>query len=302
MPHILATQQTDSGRPLLDPMSYILAALKKSEQERRRGQVPNLMTPPVTVMRASGRRKSGWHKHPAAYSLLTIFLLGGAAAVFYNTEFHARAYATLQSFLPPSQFSSGQPPVAALSDDAASQPSERPLNSQNRAVPPKALVIDRDPSMAGRAPVVKPLDDYAPVSPENSPGMPGRQSGDRQSALSAHQRLPAPELAPPLRPEGRAASKPLKEQPAAVSPSRLPPPTIYIPDITQLPSALRSQLPVLKLNGHIYSSKPSARMVIINGVSRRENQLVQDDLLVKEIVSGGVVMDYRGQLFQLNLN
>ena len=68
MPHILAAQQTDSGRPLLDPMSHILAALKKSERERRRGQAPNPMTPPVTVMRASGRRKSGWHKRPAARS------------------------------------------------------------------------------------------------------------------------------------------------------------------------------------------------------------------------------------------
>ena len=91
-------------------MSYILAALKKSEQERRRGQVPNLMTPPVTVMRASGQRKSGWHKHPVAYSFLTIFLLANVAVFFYNTEFHARAYAALHSFCPPHNLHWDSPP------------------------------------------------------------------------------------------------------------------------------------------------------------------------------------------------
>ena len=196
----------------------------------------------------------------------------------------------------------GQSPIAAVNNDLTSQASKKPLNAQNQIAPPKALVIDRDPSMAGRAPIVKPLDTYAPAPQENSLGQPASQPGGQQSALSAHRRLPAPDPAPSLKPEDQAASRPPEGQPAAVLPNRLPPPTVYIPDITQLPSALRSQLPVLKLNGHIYSSKPSARMVIINGVSRRESQHVQDDLLVKEIVNGGVVLDYRGQLFQLSLN
>lgn len=280
-------------------MSYILSALKKSERDRHRGRVPTLSTPPITVMQSDDKSSSGWRRRPFVYVFLPVFLLINLTLFLYAGGFHNQAYTFVKS-----QWSQGtvvadaEEPSAVTDARLSSRPLERPAAPQEAQAAPAAVVISRDPHDGGRKPLLKPLETYTPP-PSAAPSV-----GDKGSAASAgggRAGLGA-KTSMPFKPAEAVSRKPLSEPTAAVFSAAGSPVTAYIPDITQLPLSLRSQLPVLRLNGHIYSSRPSARRVIINGVSMRENQYMLDDLMVKEIVTGGVILDYRGQLFQLSLN
>ena len=74
-----------------------------------------------------------------------------------------------------------------------------------------------------------------------------------------------------------------------------------IRDIDALPPSLRERLPPLLLSGHLYSAAhPQARKVILNGIALKEKQYLIDDLMVSEIRSDGVVLDFQGILFSMN--
>lgn len=281
-------------------MSYILSALKKSERDRHRGQVPTLSTPPITVMQASGKSSSGWRRHPFVYVFLPVFVLINLTLFLYAGGFHSQAYTFVKSQWSQETVAADTKQASAVTDaKLSSQPPERPTASQEAQRTPAAVVISRDPYQGGRSPLVKPLETYTPPQPAMAPSL-----GNEGSAVSAVSGRSEPGAKPPVpfKPAKAVSHEPSPEPTDAVFSAARPPVTTYIPDITQLPLSLKSQLPVLRLNGHIYSSRPSARRVIINGVSMRENQYMLDDLMVKEIVTGGVILDYRGQLFQLSLN
>ena len=62
-----------------------------------------------------------------------------------------------------------------------------------------------------------------------------------------------------------------------------------------------SQLPDIKITAHIFSSDPALRMVNINGLSRREGDFVRDGLMLVEITKSGVVMNFSGDAYVINL-
>lgn len=279
-------------------MSYILSALKKSEQDRHRGQVPTLLTPPPAVMPLRSKSEHAWRRRSLVYVFLTVFVLINLALFLYAGGFHGQAYTFVKSrWL--QETAVAEKPSAAAEVQLSGPAAEQPDASGKARGRPAAVVISRDPYGNGHSPLVRPLETYAPPQSAAAPSAAGE--GSAASAQSGRSKLGAkPPM--PLKPAETAGYSPPPEPAAAVFSAAEPPVTAYIPDITQLPSALKSQLPVLRLNGHVYSTKPSARMAIINGVSMRENQYMLDDLMLKEIVMGGVILDYRGQLFQLSLN
>lgn len=65
----------------------------------------------------------------------------------------------------------------------------------------------------------------------------------------------------------------------------------------ELPFNLRHDLPAITLSMHVYASDPAQRFVIINGDRVAEGGSVQDDLILREIRTDGVVMEFRGQRF-----
>lgn len=286
-------------------MSYILSALKKSEQDRQRGQVPSLSAPPVTVIELDKRPRFSWRSHPVIYTLLATFLLINGAWLVYVGGFYPQTSTLLQSRGPqaPTELAAKQNPVVVRDTQADARSAEQASAYQRRQHPPEALVIDRAGAGAGQAvTVVKPVARQPSAVPQVHP------QSLQQGSMQALQQPAAPaaikataaahadsELGHKAAPQQRLSAPP----PAA---KQLPSLTAYIPDITQLPPALKSQLPVMRLNGHIYAPTAAARRVIINGISMRENQYMSNDIRVKEIVAGGVVLDYRGQLFQLSLN
>jgi hypothetical protein len=73
------------------------------------------------------------------------------------------------------------------------------------------------------------------------------------------------------------------------------------PEFGQLPYSLQKQIPKLQISVHIYNVQKDLRKVRVNGGLLLEGQQVEDDLIVLEITPRGVVFDYDGTIFKMNL-
>lgn len=203
-------------------MSYILEALKKSQQERSRGQVPDLQSlHPAMVV--ADRELPRWPYWALGVSLLALaFLLG---------------------WLRP--WSGGTDNVPAV---------DWPL-------PVMAEVVEAD----------KPAS-MAPASTE-----PAR--GDRV--------IPAP---PPKTPQSapRQAIQPVVD-------------SAGIMDITQLPVQVQQSVPQMSFAGHVYSSNPLHRSVIINGRYMNEGDELMPGMRLVQITPDSVVFDTQQQKFKVTV-
>ena len=91
-------------------------------------------------------------------------------------------------------------------------------------------------------------------------------------------------------------------QPHPVTPADgTAPQAAYPPvDFDALSPQMRARIPPFSISGFLYSAaRPHANKVIINGVALRAGQYVNDELMLKEINSDNIVMDFRGSLFRV---
>jgi len=72
-----------------------------------------------------------------------------------------------------------------------------------------------------------------------------------------------------------------------------------IPDINELQSSVREDLPEIKISGHVYFNTPADRLVIVNGRTAREGQTVASGLQIEEITSSGVIFIYDNRRFSM---
>lgn len=108
---------------------------------------------------------------------------------------------------------------------------------------------------------------------------------------------PKPVVQQPLIVQQPVAVEPyLAQKPATVEPSLL---LASVPHLRDMPALVQQGIPDMEFAGHVYSSNPEQRSVIINGRSMAEGETVVDGLRVEQITEKGVVFDYQNQLFQM---
>ena len=248
-------------------MSFILSALKKVENKRNLGLVPELSSIQVQSFDNLDSRRNRLGIVLASVGVVSVSVF--VALWFYKplTE-QSTAEQKAQSVVI-------ETPVI---DGAISQPqtpvvqTPPPLPQTNVA---PAVVIS-----PGTVPYVVPNNSppaYSPTQPQTPNSNVAAQS---------------PNYKPPVSPY-------LYQNPAD-APQWQPLP-VGIVNYEDLPSGLRQRIPTIKLSAHIHSDlRPQARKVIINGVALRERQRLSDDLSVHQINSDGVILDYQGTLFLLN--
>jgi general secretion pathway protein B len=71
--------------------------------------------------------------------------------------------------------------------------------------------------------------------------------------------------------------------------------------VNNLPGRVVGKLPDIQITAHIFASDTTLRMVNINGVSTREGDLISNDLMLVEITESGVVMDFEGHAYVINI-
>ncbi|TNF38918.1 MAG: hypothetical protein EP315_00535 [Gammaproteobacteria bacterium] len=74
-----------------------------------------------------------------------------------------------------------------------------------------------------------------------------------------------------------------------------------VPYLQDLPALVQQAIPDMTFAGHVYSSNPAQRSVIINGHAMGEGELVIDRLRVEQITRNGVVFNFDGQLFRMDI-
>ncbi len=348
-------------------MSLILEALRKSEEQRRLGEVPTLATDSAWGVRRRrefdrrglpwwlwatplvlviGIAAAWWHLRAPVESATTSPAPTRAQAPAPNKPTRANdlasaplasapivrdapttppppAAAPVPSSVPADRAVTPPPAtpddqrVAALDIDptqreafqrgevfanSADQIARKPPTTEQAYVPPEAALpqpIDIPPPAAASPEALRAAEAAGAtqanaetlIAPEAHEPAPVAAIADASTTTSA-----PPPQAPASAPATTPAPLPMGANPAV--PGYEPP----IPNLYDLPYAQRQGMPKLKVSMHVYAADPAQRFVIIDDTRAGEGQPLGNDLNVVEIRADSVVLEFRGQRFQLPRN
>lgn len=256
-------------------MSYILQALRRSEQARG---APT-EAPPIPVatpdLAEEPRRPIVW----AMAALLVLALAGGVAYYFHaargTTSVVVPAAPVLRKPAEPVKIA----PPAPVAD----------------ATPAETSGAGLVPSTAEPPPALKPSPFVE--QPSERVEQPGQDSGVRD--LAEQIRVPPP---PPPRSAKATPARPRE----TVIPGPVPaaaPPVARVDDgvkfLRAMPPDFQRDLPALVVNIHIYSSNEADRILYINNRQYQAGDKVREDIRIEAIVEDGAVLSFRGQRFKL---
>lgn len=314
-------------------MSYILEALKKSDEERNRGTAPGLQTVQSAGIPAA-KKRSGRHYLITFALLLNAALLGWRFGPWDNAH-RQPIPADAPNPSPPLAAQTvtsldGDPARAADRSDshgeaemgAADQPERevRSIPAQAEVAPVAASSVAAagkidGPAPAASAPIQQPSRPAAKgpaATVRESKGPPGsaqnQEKGVKPFVSAAPKTAVKPEAgtaakadpAPRQQADPTTAVAALKPEGArvATAPADAAVPPKELPNLQSLPPAIRKALPSLTLSLLVYSHRAADRMVNINGQMRREGQEIAPGLVLEEITREGAVFNYQGTRFQ----
>ena len=259
-------------------MSYILEALKKSEQERRRGEVPE-----ITHFETTEDNKSGAFKlWPVVVVVLLIVNIGG---LVMWAPWQDKAVTNQTASDTSSQVQAKQAPVVSM-----------PAPTPSKQVKP--VIVKPKPSP------IQPVANQAAADPKSV-----------LNPVAAPQRI-TPEAAPKVRAEKTNAPTVVKQaEPELITPSTPPPAkqtanessrtrpvtTSYLPQLQELPASMQDRIPDMSFSSHMYSSQARFRSIIINGRRLKEGQFLNDEIQVREITEKGVILGLDETLFEVDV-
>jgi general secretion pathway protein B len=300
-------------------MSYILEALKKSQQERELGRVPTLDT--------SGMFSEDKEPVPTSHwGLLAVGLAAVAVVIALYAVLRTPQPVPLtvseQAGVEPSAVSmplttatpalsdmdSGQPPADAV-PRTASDGSYSHESSQTRTAPRPSGVPSASPRVSGvPGPDPDMIPDEEPLFlPEPDPWL----EQELQRQLDAEQAAYAePPPAPRRRPQRAAVPSDLVEDIESFKQQvrreqGIPPPLEQRQpaDIRGDPTKLRltpmqqAQLPAYFMTVHVYDEDAAKRFVLINALRYVEGEETRDGIRIERIIPEGAVLSYLGNPF-----
>jgi general secretion pathway protein B len=247
-------------------MSFILDALKKSEQERRQRQTPDLHAEHAPPPEQRGGKRL-W-----PILILVALLLNVAVFSFWLRPWSApepsvqkELSAVDESIIASETIAA--PPLPVASQPVASQPAvSQPAVSQPAVSQPAvSQPAVSQPAVSQPAVSSAAVERTSPASEEITPS---------SAESSVKPSLPVAKRAPET--------------------SNVPP---SLPRMEDLPNSFRRELPELVISLHFYTDSPTARMVRINGRNLREKQHISENLTLQEITAEGVILNFKGQAF-----
>lgn len=249
-------------------MSFILDALKKSEAERQRQNVPGLLNLGPAAPRPRFPVWGIWLGLLLGVNLLVLmgvlirgWIPGGAAP---STESKPSAHAVTTATKAPDAAPAipAASPIATPLASAASPPN--PSADAGSFSPMDAPVYAPEILVAG-VPVTE-----SSVSPQYS-----------SSAGSS------PAVAPLQRPDPRLAR-------ALYPPA---PPDEVLPTLNEINLSGNHGIPELHMDIHVFAARPSERFVFFNNRKYREGETLQEGPSVERITRDGVVLRFQGFRF-----
>lgn len=245
-------------------MSFILDALRKSDQQRQRSATPTLTS--IQTPAAQARQPALWW-----YGVLAAVLVGAGILIGWMHQWQAEPTTpairpTVNKPLDTSAQKFVATPLPVLSEiprkTEAPQPSRASTALAQAAPPPSGADTPRD----------------KPAKPEVA------------------SQAPAASVAP-----GPKAAAPAHEEPARPAPGDAARET-GVMALTELPPALQQEIPKLAVLAHSYSSKPKSRFVYINDRMWHEEESPAPGLKLEQITPDGMILSYKGYRFRRGAN
>ena len=254
-------------------MSFILEALKRSENERQRKVGPSLADVQVRARRSE---KPWW-----AFAVAGLLLVNLAVLLIVLLRDDAPTPPAPQNTAVQAPVTDS-PPVRNTSVPAITPPMSRPELRQQRSANEMAA-ITADPS-------VRSLADEAAVVGEDTYAYPP-ENPDLAVAAAVPE---GPSIVQPIQPRSVAPSE-VRPQPQRQAISE---PEEVLPTFREL-GGTGANLPDLHLDIHVHSPVPAERFVFVNMRKYIEGQALSEGPLVERINSQGVVLNHRGLRFLL---
>lgn len=245
-------------------MSFILDALRKSDQLRQGQAVPTLST--LQPLPPARHGPPSWSIALAGLLLLTIGLVIGGWQSGSNTTPRPQAPVAPVTVSP-------YPPLAVTSPSAITKtPSEPNPNARPNTPSPSA-------------PRKNTLNPASAQEPTQAPTQ--AQAHRRTTAADRPEHAPAMKAATDTLPMAAPASVPEEEAPPI--------------DYEHLPPATLAELPKLSVTAHAYSKNPQARYVFIKDRMLHEGDTLAPGLVLEKITPKGMIFRYKAQRFQRGL-
>jgi len=257
-------------------MSYILDALRKSDQQRRRGAAPTLLAAHAAPVEPR-RRALLW------YGLFALALVSAGVAI---------------GLMRPWQREQDAPVVAATKppDQAVNPPGKTPQEGVPRS----------EPGIPPAAPITPP----ASTVPSGADTRASGSAANSRAATEAQKKVTKPVKARRNTGAGFTKTNPARQTPAdrsgkTVTPesdkatnAEEPAPAETAIPLAELPVEIRKELPAMSVMVHAYSDNPAKRLVGINNRLLHEGDDVAPGLKLEQITLDGMILNFKGYRFR----
>jgi general secretion pathway protein B len=256
-------------------VSYILDALKHSDDERSRGKIPDLQSQPHSITMNKQRRNT---------PLIWFLILGLAVVLGYM--FVAKTTTQVEQVLIKE--------VPVVSEESVTLATM----TNTETVPVKASPVITLSSTEEA--------DELRLSPEILQQMQGvqlnAQSTSKAAPISVVSAPPLSVTVSEIRNKVSSTNEVAKLPPGKIVSSTVMSvsetnPYQGIPHVKQLPSDTQRQIPPLNFSVHMYAENPVARMVIFNGERYRQGSQLNHNLKLVQITRDGVILEYKSKVF-----
>lgn len=265
-------------------MSFILEALKKSEQQRQQQNPPSKKVHKrILSLQASpsGSRLFPW----LVFGLLSLIVFSGW---WYYTQTDATQMSPSEVI---QSTNSAHTQKVATSDTATNNPTE------TNAPTPEILqpeIAKTAPQTASAAP--QPAITVEPAPVPRSLGSPtAKQSAPLSGRLFSTADRKIQTIEAPV--ETVVIAQP---EPQELSNESFNPDSTRLPLYSDLSSELRNRIAPVNMSMHFYNKDPNRSLVRINDRLLREGDWVSRELELVEITPAGVILGFNGKIFELH--
>jgi general secretion pathway protein B len=247
-------------------MSYILAALKKADQEHFLGSVPDLATP--QEVQPAEPRSFRWQ-----WAIIALLVVNTVLVVLLLKDRTGEVAA---------------PPAAELTTNAAPEPV--PFEAPVPPAPQTPPVAQQEAQAVPQT--TDTLTSTAPAAEKRSP------PALEEPASAGGEVVILPETAQTRNLE--LSYLPDEEPDTSADDMTAPREEPQLQNWFDLPQAFRNNLDLPRLDVHVYSENPQGRFIMVDLKKYREGQTLPNGMVLEEILPDGMVMSYQGERFRVN--
>lgn len=288
-------------------MSYILDALRKSEQQRLQGEAPLLISTQIsTTMR----------KQPAflLYGLVAAIMICAGILIGWLRPWQQDETKDAKDTAALSQYEEKLPQIAPI-PQPTSQPLQiepekargpEPVSPAQKSIPSTQVATKTD-SMQQAMPVPVPAPTKVEAQPRKSLSsadltkMPEQKAHEQKAHEQKVQEQKLDEAATPTTEKAIPPSPEHSSTNDTHSPTEETAPPHKIVAMTELPLSIQQEIPAMSISGHAYSSVAKERIVGINDRLLQEGEYLAPGLKLEQITEDGLVFSYKKYLFRHSL-